>query len=255
MAGLVVGGSLLGLVVGSFVNVVAHRVPRGISAITPRSRCPACLEPIQARDNIPVASWLILRGRCRNCRSPISVRYPIVEAGTAAVFGLLAGSLGAVWVLPAFWWFAGVSITLTLTDLDTKRIPNRILLPGVVVGLVALGAGALGDGDPGAFLRGLAGGGSFFAFLLVLALAVPGGFGFGDVKLGFFLGVFLAFRSWEALWVGTLGGFGLGGVTAVVLLALRRVKRKDHIPFGPAMVAGAFVGVLAGDQIARWYLG
>ncbi len=252
---LAVVGGVVGLIVGSFLNVVAYRIPRGLSVIRPRSACPGCGHEIRSRDNVPVLSWILLRGRCRDCGSGISVRYPLVEAGTALAFALLAVLLGASWALPAYWWAAGVAIALTLTDLDVRRIPDRILGPGVVVTAVLLTAGAFADGEPMALARALGGGTAYFALLFVVALAARGGFGFGDVKLGFLLGMVLAYRSWGVLVVGVFGAFAVGGLVAVALLVTRLAKRKDAIPFGPAMVAGAGLALACGEAIARWYLG
>jgi len=136
-----------------------------------------------------------------------------------------------------------------------KRIPDRILLPGALVTLALLTAGAFADGEPLAVVRGLAGGAAYFALLLAVALAARGGFGFGDVKLGILLGMTLAYRSWGVLAVGAFGAFAVGGLVALALLAARRVKRKDAIPFGPAMVAGAALALACGEPIVRWYLG
>jgi leader peptidase (prepilin peptidase)/N-methyltransferase len=251
----VIVGGLIGLIVGSFLNVVAYRVPRGLSVVRPRSACPGCGHEIRSRDNVPVVSWMLLRGRCRDCGSGISIRYPLVEAGTAAAFASLGLLLGTSWALPAYWCAAAVAITLTLTDLDVRRIPDRILMPGAAVTLVLLGAGAFADGEPMALLRAVGGGAAYFAVLLAVALAARGGFGFGDVKLGLLLGMVLAYRSWGVLAVGVFGAFAVGGLVALALLAARRAKRKDAIPFGPSMVAGAALALAWGDAVARWYLG
>ena len=252
---LAIVGGVVGLIAGSFLNVVAYRVPRGLSVVRPRSACPGCGHEIRSRDNVPVVSWLVLRGRCRDCGSSISIRYPLVEAGTAAVFAGLALLLGASWALPGYWWAAAVGIALTLTDLDVRRIPDRILLPGALVTLILLGAGAFAGGEPMALLRAAGGGAGYFALLLAVALAARGGFGFGDVKLGLLLGMVLAYRSWGVLAVGVFGAFAVGGLVAMALLAARRAKRKDAIPFGPSMVAGAALALVWGEAIARWYLG
>lgn len=248
-------GGVLGLIAGSFLNVVAYRVPLGRSVIRPRSACPACGHEIRARDNLPLLSWLLLRGHCRDCGLAISVRYPLVEAGTGLAFAGLALVVGATWSLPGYWWAAATAIALTLTDLDHKRIPDRILLPGIIGTAVLLTAGSLGEGDPWAALRAVAGGAAYFALLLAIALVARGGFGFGDVKLGALLGMVLAHRSWGVLLVGVFAAFALGGLAGLVLLAARRVRRKDAIPFGPAMVAGAALALAAGEAIVRWYTG
>jgi leader peptidase (prepilin peptidase)/N-methyltransferase len=252
---LAVIGVVLGLVVGSFVNVVAYRIPRGESVVRPPSACPACAAPISPRDNVPVLSWVLLRGRCRRCGEAISVRYPLVEAATAALFAGAVAVVGPQAVLPAYWWAGGVVMALTLTDIDVHRIPNRILYPGTAVAVVLLGLGALIDGEAPALLRGLGGGAAYFFFLLVVALAARGGFGFGDVKLAFLLGVFLAYVSWEVLAVGVFGSFLIGGLASIALLILRRVGRRDAIAFGPAMILGAYLALAVGERVADWYLG
>ncbi len=248
-------GGLLGLVVGSFLNVVAYRIPLARSVVRPRSSCPACGHEIRAGDNVPVLSWLLLRGHCRDCGAAISLRYPLVEVGTAAGFVGLALLVGTSWALPGYWWAAGAAIALTLTDLDYRRIPDRILVPGIIGAAAFLTLGSLLDGDPWGLLRALAGGAAYFGVLLLVALGARGGFGFGDVKLGALLGLVLAHRSWSVLLVGGFAAFALGGLAGVALLAARRVSRKDAIPFGPAMVAGAGLALALGDSFARWYLG
>lgn len=247
--------AVFGLIFGSFINVVAYRVPNEMSIISPASACPACNHPIRHRDNIPVVSWLLLRGRCRDCGDRISIRYPVVEAGTAALFAVTVVQIGTEAVLPAYLWFVGVSLTLVLTDLDVYRIPNRILYPGTVVGTVLLAGGAAIDGTLGSFVRGLGGAVLYFALFLILALVARGGFGFGDVKLAFFLGLFLTYQSWGVLGSGIALGIAAGGVVAIFLLIFRRVGRKAKIPFGPAMVAGAYAALVFGQQLADWYVG
>ncbi len=245
---------LLGLVVGSFLNVVAHRVPAGASIVAPGSACPACGHPIRPRDNIPVLGWLLLRGRCRDCGTAISARYPIVEAFTGVAFATTGAVLGPVWVLPAYLWFVAVTIVLTLIDLDHKLIPNRVLYPGTVVGVLLLAGGAVVDGRPGSLLVALASGAGFFLTLLVLALVARGGFGFGDVKLGFLLGVFTGYLGWPNAVVAFVAAFLYGGLVSVVLLVTRLRGRKDAIPFGPYLVAGAYTAVVLGERVVAWYL-
>lgn len=243
-----------GLIAGSFINVVAIRVPVGGSIVSPGSACPQCGHPIRPRDNIPVVSWLLLRGRCRDCGASISMRYPIVELSTAVLFALTPVVVGLTWVLPAYLWFVGVTVALTITDIDHKLIPNRILFPGIAVGAVLLGLGAVVEGALLEFLRGLAGGAIYFTVLLIIALVARGGFGFGDVKLGFLLGLFTAYRGWGILAVGFLLAFLLGGLVSIILLATRVRGRKDAIPFGPYLIAGAYLALALGDAIVDWYL-
>jgi leader peptidase (prepilin peptidase)/N-methyltransferase len=245
---------LVGLVVGSFLNVVVYRIPADLSVVHPPSACPNCGSAIKPYDNIPVVSWLVLRGRCRSCRNPISARYPLVEATTAALFYGAYTVIGLQWTVLAFVWFVSVTFALALIDFDTKRIPNRVLFPGTVVGAVLLAGGALADGEISSYGRSWLAAGAYFAGFLVLALIVPAGFGMGDVKLAFFLGMFVGYRSWPALAVAVFGGVFIGGGVSILLLLSRRVGRKDAIPFGPSMVAGAWIAVAVGNEIARAYL-
>ena len=252
---VVAAASFVGVLIGSFLNVVVYRIPAGISIVKPPSACPRCGAEIRARDNIPVVSWLLLRRRCRACGEPISVRYPLVEVACGVLFGATAAILGWSWLLPAYLWFAALTLTLGIIDLDVKRIPNRVLYPGTGVAVVLVVVGGLVEGSGGAVVRALAGGAAYFSALLVVALVARGGFGMGDVKLAFLLGVFAAYRSWGSLVVAVFGGFVLGGLAAIVLLVARRAGRRDLIPFGPALVVGAWVAIAAGEPIVSWYLG
>jgi len=247
--------TLLGFAIGSFANVVAYRVPLGLSVVSPGSACPRCEHPLAWRDNIPLVSWLILRGRCGYCGAAISTRYPIVEAATAALFGAATLFIGAVWVLPAYLWFVGVTVALTLTDLDHKLIPNRILFPSSAVGVALLGVGALVDGQLPDFARALLGATAYFVLLLIVALVAKGGFGFGDVKLAWFLGLYAAYLGWSELLVAVFLPFAVGGVVSILLLITRIKGRKDAIPFGPYMVIGVYLAITFGERIADWYLG
>jgi len=267
IAGLVLVG-VLGALVGSFLNVVIYRVPRGVSIVAPPSACPACGHRIRPHDNIPILSWLLLRGRCRDCGAGIAARYPLVEAATAALFVLVGvaflpgvmlatspwSALAAGAVLVAYLWLAGASIALAAIDLDVHRLPNAIVLPtfAIVAGILSLAAVLTAQWD--ALIRlgigALVVGGLYF----LLAVAVPGGMGFGDVKLAPTLGAALAVLGWGPLAVGVLGGFVLGGVVGLVLVLARRAGRGSRVAFGPWMLAGAWVGILGGEPIARAYL-
>lgn len=264
----------LGLAVGSFLNVVVHRVPAGMSVSHPASACPRCDHRIRAVDNIPVVSWLVLRGRCRDCAAPISIRYPSVEAATCLLAVLVTAFLvAAPWspladsnpgarsvvrgalVLVALLYLMAISVALTLIDLDTHTLPNRIVLPAAVVLPVLLGVASAVTGDWWAIARGLIGFAGLGAVYLCLALAVPGGMGFGDVKLAAPLGFGLAYLGWGPLAVGSFAAFLLGGTFAIVLVLLRRAGRGSGIPFGPWMLGGAWLGIVLGEPIWRWYLG
>lgn len=252
---MIVASAVLGLIIGSFLNVVAYRVPLGKSVVAPPSACTSCGHRLAPKDNIPLVSWVVLRGRCRYCGASISIRYPIVEAATALAFAGTAWLIGPRWILVPYLWFVGVTIVLTLTDLDHQRIPNRILYPSTIVGAVLLTAGALLDGDNGAFLlRALEGGLVYFALLFLVALAARGGFGMGDVKLAFFLGLYLTYASWGTLIVGIFLAFVVGGLGALLLLVTRLRGRKDPVAFGPSLVAGAWIAIPFAQALLDWYL-
>lgn len=274
-AALLMGGSaVLGALIGSFLNVVIHRVPAGLSVVHPPSACPGCGGRIRPYDNIPVLSWLILRGRCRDCGTRISARYPLIEAGTALAFlGVAAwmlsplspagsvveaagswGALAAVLMATAYLWLAASSIALTAIDFETHRLPNAIVLPGYAVAALGLGAPALLAGDIERLGIAAAGSGILFGAYALMWLAWPGGMGMGDVKLAGVLGAFLGFSSWAALAVGAFGAFVLGGLISILLLVTKRVSRKGGIPFGPWMIAGAWVGLVLGASISAVYL-
>jgi leader peptidase (prepilin peptidase)/N-methyltransferase len=236
--------ALLGLLIGSFLNVVIWRVPRGESVNRPPSHCPGCDARIRPYDNVPVLSWLLLRGRCRDCRTPISARYPLVELATAVLFAAMAARFGAHAVLPAFLYLAAIGVALSMIDLDTKRLPNAIVLPSYVVAVVLLGAAAITNHDGDRAIRAVIGMACYYGVFLLLRLAYPKGMGFGDVKLAGVLGLYLGWLGAPAWWLGVLGGFVLGGMYAAGLLVTRRGSRKTEIPFGPFMLAGALAGIL-----------
>jgi len=257
-APLVLVAAVLGLAIGSFLNVVVWRVPRGASVASPPSACPRCGHRIRARDNIPVLSWLLLRGRCRDCAEPIAARYPLVEAGTAVLFALVAAIAGPTWSLPVLLYLAAISLALALIDLDVHRLPDAIVLPAypVCAALLALASWNPG-GEPswGALGRAAIGGAGLLALYLAAALVYPGGMGLGDVKLAGVLGLCLAWFGWSVLAVGGFAAFLLGGLYAVGLVVARRAGRKSGIPFGPWMLAGAWLGIAVGEQVGDWYLG
>jgi leader peptidase (prepilin peptidase) / N-methyltransferase len=259
---------VLGLLIGSFLNVVIYRVPLGRSVIAPASACPGCSMPIRARDNIPILSWLLLRGRCRNCRTAISWRYPAVELGTGLLFLLAAGltvpaileassiplAASAVLVCLAFLWLAAASVALALIDIDVHRLPDRIVVPSYLVGVLLLGAASLLSGDGERALRAGIAMVALAAAYFLMALIYPGGMGLGDVKLAGVIGLYLGFSGWGALAVGALAAFILAGLFAGVLIATGKATRKSGIPFGPWMLAGAWIGLAVGQPIAAGYL-
>ncbi|MDP9416620.1 MAG: prepilin peptidase [Actinomycetota bacterium] len=245
---------VLGLAVGSFLNVVIARVPRGESVVRPRSRCPRCGSEVRPRDNVPVLSWVLLRGRCRDCGTRIGWRYPLVEAGTAVLFAVLALRFGPDPALPAFLYLGAVGVALAVIDLDVKRLPNALTLPSYVVGVVLLAVATLGEGGLDDLVRALIGMAALYAVYFLLVLAYPRGMGFGDVKLAGVLGLYCAWLGWPSWVVALAGGFLLGGVWSVGLLVAGRAGRGSSIPFGPFMLAAALAAVLAGDRLAAAYL-
>jgi leader peptidase (prepilin peptidase)/N-methyltransferase len=266
---MVVGfAAATGLAIGSFLNVVVHRVPAGLSVVAPASACPRCGHEIRARDNVPVLSWAVLRGRCRDCAAPISVRYPLVELATAALFALVVLRFGpallaatdareaavATTVLVAMLYLMAVSVALTLIDLDVHRLPNAIVLPAYPVLAALLTAASALSGDWGALLRAGVGLAVLGGGYLALALVVPGGMGLGDVKLAGVLGLSLAYLGWGPLAVGAFGAFLLGGSFAIGLMVAGRAKRGSGIPFGPWMLGGAWLGVFIGQSVLDGYL-
>lgn len=260
---LIAFAGLLGLAIGSFVNVVAYRLPAQISLLGP-SQCPSCAAPVRAWQNIPVLSWLLLRGRCQACQSAIPAQYPLVETLTGAAFAVLAwfvpqvlglGGAAAVLVWCAFSWFAAVSVTLILIDLATFTLPNRIVLPTYAVGLVLLTAACLTGAPWPDLVRALVGAVVMFASYGLIRLVRPDGMGGGDVKAAGMAGLFLGWLGWGPLAVGWLAAFLLGSGWGLALIASGKATRSTAVPFGPWLLAGAWVGVWFGQWIGQAYVG
>jgi len=237
-----------GLAAGSFVTVVSHRVPRHESIVGPRSRCPGCGTQIAAYDNVPVVSWLLLRGRGRCCGEQISARYPLAEVGlglaylaTVLVFGddLVQLLLGLV--------FVTALMAVTITDLEQRIIPNKILLVAMLIGLTIVAVG-----DPASLPERATAAAAAGGLLFLAALLYPGGMGLGDVKLAAVMGFFLGRAVAPALFIALLAG-SLVGLTMIARGGAS--ARKKAIPFGPFLAFGALVGLLCGDQLVDWYLG
>jgi leader peptidase (prepilin peptidase) / N-methyltransferase len=237
-----------GLIVGSFVTVVAHRVPRGESIVGPRSRCPACGAQIAAYDNLPVVSWLLLRGRARCCGAAISARYPLTELALGVLYAttvlVLWGDAGDVALGLVF---VTVLTAVTLTDLERRIIPNKILLVGAV-SAVAIAAAT----DPGSLPERLIAAAAAGGLLFLVAVAYPRGMGLGDVKLAAVMGLFLGRDVGPAILAALLAGSVVGLAT---IAREGAGARKKAIAFGPFLALGGVVGLLAGGQIVDWYLG
>jgi leader peptidase (prepilin peptidase)/N-methyltransferase len=237
-----------GLAFGSFMGVVVHRVPQKESIVAPRSRCPHCGHQLSVADNIPVFSWLALQGRCRYCRAKISPRYLAGEVLTATVWALAVVRLGVSWDLLAFLPFLWVLIALSLIDLETKLLPNRILYPSVVAGVVLLAVAAGLEPGMGAWVRGLEAMVASAGFFFVIALISPAGMGMGDVKLAGLIGLFLGYLSWGRVVAGFFLAFLIGAVVGVALMIAGRAGRKTAIPFGPFLALGAILATLFGTS-------
>lgn len=248
---------VLGLAIGSFLNVVIYRVPANVSIVSPPSRCPSCGTEIRNRHNIPVIGWLMLRGRCFACQAPISPRYPLVEAATGALFvgvtlRLLHLSLGEA--VPAYLYFTAIGVALAMIDIDHKRLPDKIVLPSYPVIAVLLTIASAVDGDWSALVRAAIGGAALYAFYFLAWFVYPAGMGFGDVKFSGIVGAVLAYLSWGAFGVGAFFGFALGAFGGIALMIAGRGGRKSEIPFGPYMIAGALLALFVGDVAADGYL-
>jgi leader peptidase (prepilin peptidase) / N-methyltransferase len=238
---------LWGLIAGSFSTAVAHRVPRGESIVGPRSRCTSCGAQIAAYDNVPVASWLVLRGRARCCGEQISLRYPLTELGLGALYAV---TVLVLWNDPAEvaigLVFLTMLVAITLTDLERRVIPNRILLAAAIVG-VGIAAATDPASLPERAIAAVAAGGLFF----LAALAYPRGMGLGDVKLAATMGLFLGRDVAPALLVALLAA----SVVGLAMIARHGPgARKRAIPFGPFLALGGVVGLLAGGELIDWYL-
>jgi leader peptidase (prepilin peptidase) / N-methyltransferase len=250
---LIAGCAVLGLAIGSFLNVVIYRVPRNESVVRPRSACPGCGAPIANRDNIPVFSWLVLRGRCRHCHDAISARYPVVELLTAGLFVGAALRFGFDWALPAFLALLAGLLALACTDLEHFLLPKRIVYPllAIVIGLLVFAAAASGDWHK--LATAFASGAVAFAAFFTLNFINPRWLAFGDVRLAAVIGVGLGWLGPGTALLGFFLGFLLGAVIGVGLILAKRIGRQSPIPFGVFLAAGAALAIYFGDAILRWY--
>jgi leader peptidase (prepilin peptidase)/N-methyltransferase len=198
-------------------------------------------------------SWLILRGKCRNCANPISPRYPLVEAGTAALFVAFGLRLGVHAALPAYLYLAAVGVALAMIDLDVQRLPDVLTLPSYPIALALLGIAAAVDDEPHAYVRALLGMAALFGFYGLVWFLYPAGMGLGDVKLAGVLGLYLGWLGWGPLVVGAFAAFAVGAVVSIAIVAFADGGRKTRIPFGPFMLVGVLIGIYAGHPLAHAY--
>ncbi|HAK88771.1 MAG TPA: prepilin peptidase [Nitrospiraceae bacterium] len=250
---------IFGLIVGSFLNVCIHRIPRGKSIVSPSSACPACNTPIKPWDNIPVLSYIILRGKCRKCGEGISIHYPTVELLNAALYWSVLNSFGIGWHLPVVLAFASAMVVITFIDLDFQVIPDVITLPGIIIGLIsasfllpdpfslqpsALSLSIVGFKNS---VTGLLLGGGLFYLIAVLS---RGGMGGGDIKMMAMVG---AFMGWKAVFLTTFIGSLTGSIVGISLMVFKGKGRKTKIPFGPFLALGSLITLFFGGEIIRWY--
>jgi leader peptidase (prepilin peptidase)/N-methyltransferase len=237
---------VLGSIVGSFCNVVIYRLPQEKSIVTPGSQCRSCGNSIRPWDNLPLLSYFLLKGRCRSCREPISVRYPVVEFISGMLFMWLYFKFGFSMSFAVYALMVSALLVVALIDFDHKIIPNTITLPGIAVGL-GLSVWALPI-TPLASLLGLLIGGTLF---YLIALVSKGGMGGGDIKLIAMIGAFL---GWQGALFTIFSGALVGSLVGMMLMLLGRKGRKDKVPFGPFLSCGAILFILSGDDLIQWYL-
>ena len=238
---------LAGLAIGSFLNVVAYRLPRGESLAAPPSHCPNCGTPIRWYDNVPVLGWLLLRGRCRACKEPISWRYPAVELATAVLYALVAATQDETIRVVLGVLLVTTLVPITLIDLDTRRIPNAITLPSAIAALVA-GLALDLDFVPEQLIAGAAA----FAFFFAAAYLYPRGMGMGDVKLAGVLGLYLGRAVAPAIFIALITGVLVGVV--IIARVGQEAGRKTAVPFGPFLALGGIIAFFVGDELVDSYL-
>jgi len=253
---LIVGA--FGLIIGSFLNVVIWRVPRGESLI-PDSHCPKCNYHIQWWLNVPVLAWIGLKGKCKNCKEPISMRYPLIELLTGLLFFTFAlflpiDSLSSIIALVAILYFVSIGVALSMIDLDTKTLPDKIVLPSYIVVFSLFSISSIISGSYWPLLQSLIGGVSLFLFYFALAMVKKDGMGGGDIKLSGVIGLILGWFSFKVLIVGAFMAFMLSFLFTVPILIFKKYNNKTAIPFGPWMFLGAWISIFVGDTIANSYL-
>jgi leader peptidase (prepilin peptidase) / N-methyltransferase len=255
MLGLLVGScAIVGLVVGSFLNVIIYRVPRDESIVTPRSSCPACGAPIRKKDNIPVISWLVLRGHCRDCQEPISMRYPLVELTCSALFAGTAARFGFRWDLPAFLvLFAGL-LALSCIDVERLLLPKKIVYP-LTASVAALPLPAATEtGQWHDYVIGVTCAIGWYVVFFALNLASPRILGYGDVRLSFVLGFSLGWLGVDYVLLGFFAANLIGAIVGIALMATKHMSRRDRIPYGIFLASGCAFSVFAGPELLRPFM-
>jgi leader peptidase (prepilin peptidase)/N-methyltransferase len=254
-AALTAVAGVVGLVIGSFLGLVVDRVPRGESIVSPPSHCVACSAPIRPYDNIPVISYVVLRGRCRACGARIPPRDALVELGTGVLFVLVAWRVSSAWAVPAYCLLAASMVAISAIDLEHLRIPSPLVYTTAALGAPLLVLASAGTHHWSALLSALIAGAVAFAAFFALFFAVPKGIGYGDVRLAGLCGGFLGWIGYREAIAGFLLSFIIAGVPAAILLAMHKVNRRTQIPFGPFLAAGTMIAVLFGAPIVHAWAG
>jgi leader peptidase (prepilin peptidase) / N-methyltransferase len=251
LAILIAACAFIGLCVGSFLNVVIYRVPLHESVVSPRSHCPSCNSPIRERDNIPVLSWLLLRGRCRDCGVPISPRYMFVEIAGGALFAGAAARLGFNWDLPAFLVLLAGLLALACIDVERLILPKSIVYVtlGLVVALLLLDAVVTGQWKK--FLVAAICSAAWFLLFFLMNLASPRILGFGDVRLAPVLGFGLGWLGWRYVVLGFFASNLIGLLVSVLLIAAKRVRRDQPVPYGVYLALGTAFALYVGPEILQ----
>ncbi len=245
--------AVVGLLVGSFLNVVVYRVPRGLSVVRPRSACPSCDTPLRALDNIPIVSWIVLRARCRTCREPISWRYPLVEGANAVIWSLDALRIGFHPILVAVLIGSSVLLALALIDAETMTLPRVLVYWGLALSALAMLIAAVLSHDVHALLRGLVAGAGWFLVFFALNFASPRALGFGDVRLAGLLGLLLGWWGLGEVLVGFFAANVLGVLVGGFLILTKRRRRDQPIPYGVYLAAGTLFALwFAPALLSHW---
>jgi leader peptidase (prepilin peptidase) / N-methyltransferase len=246
--------ALLGLCTGSFLNVVIYRLPRRESISRPPSACPGCASPLKRRDLVPVLSWIILRAKCRNCRAPISGRYPFIELLNAVIFGLIALRFSQLLPLAAYLVLGAGCVSLSAIDFDTKTLPTRLVYLTGAVGASLLIVNAFVNGDRDGLVRAAISGAVVATLFFITWFIAPNGIGFGDVRFAGVLAVFTGWLGFGYVFVGLTVAFVGGAVVGIALMAFGGAGRKTAVPFGPFLAIGAMTAILVGQPIIHWWL-
>ncbi|MGH9292170.1 MAG: prepilin peptidase [Acidimicrobiales bacterium] len=245
---------VVGLAVGSFVGVVVDRVPAARSIVRPGSHCTCCGTPLRTIDNIPLVSFIWLRGRCHSCAARIPARDFVVELATAVVFAAIAWRIPRLWALPAYLVLGAALVALAAIDVEHKRLPTPIVYTAAVLGTALLVLASLATDNWQALLAGAIGAAACFAAFFAVFFASPKAMGYGDVRLAALCGGFLGWLGGSVVLVGMVASFLLAGIPALVMLTAGRVNRKTQVPFGPFLAGGTILAVLLGPSIARaWF--